>query len=356
MKSKNLLLVSLSAGLLCFSCKKQEAPPTKEVQKPKPQQAAEPVKPATKSTSSSCLKPWSTKGPVEKFTAGAYQITTQGGQLTATSTPTSESFIIGVIADIKESNPENLANLQKYTDHFTAKKVQAILLPGDIGDSKEQIEEILNQLAETKLPILTLMGNREGQAAYNSAIKAAKAKYAGIIDLNHYRAATFDHAAIVSVPGYHNKIYIHARDGCHYTPEDVDATKAIAQSVEQKTRLLVSHGPPRQDGPLALDRTLEEANVGDPELQNLLSETNIPFGIFANIHEAGGHATTQGGEKRVPPGEFVETFYLNPGPADSVRWAMNDQTESIGMVAIVEIKGTKAQYSIYRLDSADNQP
>ncbi|MEE2902947.1 MAG: metallophosphoesterase [Myxococcota bacterium] len=350
MKSKNLLRLCISSLLLLTSCKKKEPAPTQEIKAPKTQNPSQVAKNPSKP---SCIKPWSTKGPLAEVSIGSYRITTQGGRLTATSTPASSSFIFGVIADIKDSNPENLANLQKYADHFLEKKVQAILLPGDIGDSSEQIEEILVQLSETKLPILTLMGNRESQAAYNSAIKAAKAKYPGIIDLNHYRAASFDQVAFISVPGYHNKIYIHARDGCHYTPEDVDATQAIAKSVEQKTRILVSHGPPRQEGALALDRTLEEANVGDPELQNLLSEMNIPFGIFANIHEAGGHATTQSGTERVRPGEFVESFYLNPGPADSVRWAMNDQTESIGMVAVVEVKGSKAQYSIYRLDSAE---
>ena len=350
MKSKNLLRLSITSLLLLTSCKKNESPPAEEIKAPTNE---EPSKAAKKASKSPCIKPWSTKGPIEKISIGSYQINTKGGQLTATSTPASDSFIFGVIADIKDSNPENLANLQKYADHFLEKQVQAILLPGDIGDSSEQIEEVLAQLSETKLPILTLMGNRESQAAYNSAIKAAKKKYPGIFDLNHYRAAIFDQVALISVPGYHNKIYLHARDGCHYTPEDVDATQAIAKSVEQKTRILVSHGPPRQEGPLALDRTLEEANVGDPELQNLLSEMNISFGIFANIHEAGGHATTQSGIERVRPGEFVESFYLNPGPADSVRWAMNDQSESIGMVAIVEVRGTKAQYSIYRLDSAE---
>ena len=354
MNAKNMLRLGISSLLLYASCKKEEAPKPEKTPKPAVNTTQKPAKKPVKPTESSCVKPWTTKGPVEKFSVGAYEVKTQGTQLTATSTPTSESFTFGVIADIKESNSDNLANLQKYADHFMAKKVQAILLPGDIGDSKEQIEEILTQLAETKLPILTLMGNREGRASYNAAIKAVKAKHPGIIDLNHYRAATFDHAAFVSVPGYHNKIYIHSRDGCHYTPEDVDATKAIAKAVESKTRILVSHGPPRQEGALALDRTLEEANVGDPELQNLLSETNIPFGIFANIHEAGGHATTQNGEKRINQGEFVESFYLNPGPADSVRWAMNDQTESVGMVAVVEVKGNQAKYSVFRLDSAGN--
>ena len=300
-----------------------------------------------------CVSPWTTKGSPVKFEAGGFDMNQQGAQVTATSAKPDGKLVFGVIADIKENTSENQANIKLILEHFAKNNVELIVVPGDLGDTQAQIEQVLTQLAESKLPILTVIGNREGRTAYAEAIKASKTRYRGLIDLNQQRLVTVDNVAFISIPGYHNKIYIHARDGCHYTPEDVEASEAIAKAAEGKTRFLVSHGPPRQKGPHALDRTLEQANVGDPELQNFLMETGISFGIFANIHEAGGHATDRTGEKRMAENEWVESMYVNPGPADAVRWAMNDGSESVGMAAVISVDGVRAKYSIYRLQAED---
>ena len=332
-----------------MACTKKPADPpgktaTKEKVKPKVAASKGPV----------CVTPWSTKGPVEKSSYAGFEMTAQGTQLTATSATPDKELIFGVIADIKENTPENQVNIKKILAHFAEKKVEVIIVPGDLGDTQTQIEEVLTMVGEAKRPVLSLIGNREGRSAYANAIKTSKARNPGLIDMNYHRLVSFNNVAFISVPGYHNKIYIHARDGCHYTPEDVEATEPIAKAAEAKIRFLVSHGPPRQVGPYALDRTLEQANVGDPELQNFLRETNIPFGIFANIHEAGGRATDQTGEKLIKENEYAASLYLNPGPADAVRWAMNDGTESVGMAAVVTVKGEEAQYSIFRIAADDD--
>lgn len=343
------LILAVSSALALGCTKKAEAPQTKTQKKKVTTKAqAKPEKGPV------CVTPWTTKGPVNKFSYAGFEISSQGTQLNAKSAKPDKEFTFGVIADIKENTPENQVNIKKILEHFAANKVEAIVVPGDLGDTQVQIEEALTMIGEAKLPILSLIGNREGRTAYANAIKTSKASNPGLIDLNQHRLVTFDDVAFISVPGYHNKIYIHARDGCHYTPEDVEATRAIAKAAEAKTRFLVSHGPPRQKGPKALDRTLEEANVGDPELQNFLRETNIPFGIFANIHEAGGRATDQSGENIIQANQFASSLYLNPGPADAVRWAMNDGTESVGMAAVVNVKGVEAKYSIFRIPLPDD--
>ena len=281
-------------------------------------------------------------------------MTRQGAKLSAATAQPDNKLTFGVIADIKENTPENLSNLKLILAHFQKQKVEAIIVPGDMGDTQVQIEEILDMLATAEIPVLTLIGNREGRAAYGKAVQAANKRHAHILDMNQLRLVTLDGVAFISIPGYHNKIYIHARDGCHYTPEDVDDTKAVANAAKDKTRFLISHGPPRQIGPEALDRTLEQANVGDPELQNFLMETEIRFGIFANIHEAGGRATDRSGEKLVGPDNLVDAMFINPGPADAVRWAMNDGSESVGMAAVISVEDDKAKYSIFRVPPSED--
>jgi Icc-related predicted phosphoesterase len=354
---KNVLRVPILFSVFAcfgFACNKNET--NKAIPKPIAKKPSI-KKPAPKADPGPiCVTPWTTKGSPVKFTAGGFDINQQGAQTTASSAKPDDKLVFGVIADIKENTAENQANLKLILAHFAKNNVEFIVVPGDLGDTQVQIEEVITQLTEAKLPILTVIGNREGRTAYAEAIKASQARYRGLIDLNQQRLVIMDNVAFISMPGYHNKIYIHARDGCHYTPEEVEASEAIAKAAEGKTRFLVSHGPPRQKGPNALDRTLEQANVGDPELQNFLMETGIPFGIFANIHEAGGRATNRTGEKRLAQNQWAESMYMNPGPADAVRWAMNDGSESVGMAAVVSVDGLRAKYSIYRLPTEEQTP
>ena len=59
---------------------------------------------------------------------------------------------------------------------------------------------------------------------------------------------------MVSPPGYHNKDYLHAEDGCLYYQADVDGVAAIAKTADSPV-LLVSHGGPLMAGPDAIDYT-----------------------------------------------------------------------------------------------------
>jgi hypothetical protein len=82
----------------------------------------------------------------------------------------------------------------------------------------------------------------------------------------------------------------------------------------------------------------------------------FPFGLFGNIQEAGGYATDLAGTTRVAADTFTDSFYLNPGPLDSVRWVMLDGTESVGMAGLVKVKGKQASYAIHRLKAGEAKP
>jgi len=153
---------------------------------------------------------------------------------------------------------------------------------------------------------------------------------------------------IVSMPGYFNASYIHADDGWAYSAEDVAQLGPIVAACDSPA-LLISHGGPKQEGEQAIDRTAEGSNVGDPALTELIKTHKIPFGVFGNIHEAGGRATDLAGNQVLAQGQPHASLYLNPGPADGVAWMMNDKSESLGMAAVMTVKDGKASYVVHRL-------
>jgi hypothetical protein len=345
------IALGCTAALL-FGCPKEASEGgEKKAPPPKPTAAPKPV--ATSSGAAGaladprCLAAFDASGPkkVVEVAGRSFEIT--GTKLVAA--PKAGDVVLGVMSDIKEDTPENLANLDALVEFFKTEKAEAIVVAGDTGETQPQIEHALDTLAKSKLPIFVVIGNREGRAAYHGAVTAVAARYPGLFDMNQVRLAELGDAALVSVPGYYNKVYIHSEDGCDYKPSDVDATKSAVQAAAGKTVVLVSHGPPKQDGVEALDRTLEQANVGDPSLARFLKDAAIKFGIFANIEEAGGRATNLAGSQLVAQGKFVEELYLNAGPADSVKWKMNDGTQSMGMAGVLTIRGKQASFKIHRL-------
>lgn len=284
--------------------------------------------------------------PPREIDGRSYRL--DGAELRELSTDPDDQAVLGVVADIKEDTPENLRNLRAIVDFFRAERAEAIVVDGDLGETEGQIAHVLEPLAASGLPVLAIIGNRDPRDAFNAAIAAVAATYPNLFNFDQIRLASLDDVALISMPGYFNRDYL-VDGGCHYSPADVDALAPIVDAVGNRAVVLVSHGPPKQDGPEALDRTLEQANVGDPSLTRFIGERDIHFGIFANIHEAGGRATDRAGLNLVPPCKLVPELYLNAGPADAVRWTMNDRTESVGMAAVLTVKGRMAAFKPFRI-------
>jgi hypothetical protein len=154
---------------------------------------------------------------------------------------------------------------------------------------------------------------------------------------------------LVSLPGYHAADYINCKTGCQYLKSTVDEVVRVAKEAKAPVAL-VAHGPPHGNGPQALDYAGASANVGDEAITKAISSAKIAFGLFSNIKEAGGRAAKDpAGQTLLKEGEESETLYLNPGPADTIGWPMNDGTESVGMAASFTLKNGKARYRLFRM-------
>ncbi len=327
--------------VMAAACEKPE-PPLPQVETPPTPPAAERL-----TGDPACVGPVTAGTPTTLAVSGvAYEL--NGSTLAQKSPPKSDTLTLGVLADIKEASQENKANLKALTQWFTKSKVDMILLAGDTGETEDDIAEALEIVAAANVPVLTIIGNREGKEAYQRALATVRVKHSNVIDLNRVRRVDTPVIDIISMPGYFNPSYLHAEDGCRYYPADAAILSDLAKASDSPV-VLVSHGGPHQQGDQAIDRTSTGANAGDPELARVIAEAKIPFGIFANIHEAGGRATNLAGTEVLAPGKPHASLYLNPGPADGVRWMMNDGSESVGMGAVVTFKGGTASYVVQRL-------
>jgi predicted phosphodiesterase len=279
--------------------------------------------------------------------------TQKGSTLSLEGQDGDDEFVLGQISDIKDHTPENAANLKVVIDWLKAEKVDAVAVTGDLGESAESIQRVVEDVAAIGVPVLAIVGNRECRDHFEQGVTAGQAKFKNIINMNKIRVFNTDDVSVVSMPGYYNKSYIHCAEGCEYTPDDVKQLPEIAKAATSPVKVLISHGPPLQSGPLAIDRIHEGANVGDPVLTEVMKGGTFAFGMFGNIQEAGGHATNLSGDTRVPPETYVDSLYLNPGPVDSVRWVMLDGSESVGMAGLIHFKGKQGMYKIKKLKAGE---
>ena len=348
----------LAAGLLAASLVGCPAKPPETPTQKTPDVVKTPdvktAEPAARAESSPLCVGRAGVGPDEVLEIGGKKYTRKGSTVSVEGSDGDDEFVLGQITDIKDHTPENAANLKIAIEWLKAEKVDAIAVTGDLGESAESIQRVVEDVAAAGLPVLAIVGNRECRDHFDQGIKAAQAKFKNVINMNQVRVFNTDDVSIVSMPGYYNKSYIHCAEGCEYTPADVKALPEVAKAATSPVKILISHGPPLQTGAVAIDRIHEGANVGDPVLTEVMKSSNLfAFGMFGNIQEAGGHATNLSGETRVPPETYADSLYLNPGPIDSVRWVMLDGSESVGMAGLIHVKGKQAMYKIKRIKAGE---
>ncbi len=340
------LLSSLTLlGALACTEKKVE-PPKPAVEAPKPPPPAPPKveEPRADAECAAGLEP----GPAVDAKVGDHAAKSAGYKLTIDGVGSASALSLGVLGPVNEDSGQNMLALKKYLKFFQDEKVDAIVVTGDIGEVADGIGRVLNVVAEAKLPVLVIIGNRECRADYSDGVAAAQKNSTNIINLNKYRVVELGALSIVSLPGYHEPNYINCATGCRYYKSTVD--DAVRAAKDSKVPVvLVAHGPPHGAGNAALDYVSGGENVGDKQIDQAIADGKIRFGLFSNIKEAGGRAAADPeGTTLVKENTPSDTLYLNPGPADTVGWEMNDGTRSNGMAGVFTFKDGKGSFKIYR--------
>lgn len=256
-------------------------------------------------------------------------------------------LVLGVLGPINEDSGQNLFVFRRYLQFFKDQGVHAVVLSGDIGETAAGIQRALAEVAAAGVPVLAVSGNRECGGDFKKGMARAQKAHSNLVNMNVVRVVEINGVTLVSVPGYHDPNFISCTTGCRYDKGTLD--EAVKAAKESKAPVvLLSHGPPKGAGNKALDYAVNGGNVGDAELNKVIAAAGIPFGIFSNIKEAGARATDLEGTTLIPQDKPSKVLYLNPGPADSTRWDMNDRTQGYGFAATLTISGKEASWKLYR--------
>jgi len=259
------------------------------------------------------------------------------------------SAVLGIVSDMKASSKNNMAAMKEYLDFFKAQGAEMILVLGDTAEMRKDYVALLSILLDSGLPVGVITGNRDPLSTYATAVNDLSAKYPNFINMNQVRVIDSEDFNIVSLPGYHDIRYVHhKKDACVYGEKEIAELGAKIDEMTGEPVVLISHGPPKGEGKEALDYAFSGGNVGDPKLAKLIAEKNIPFGLFGNIHEAGGKGVAKDLTTKVPQNTLVESLFINVGPGDTDPWNMNDNSVSYGMATVVKFEGNKASYTILR--------
>ncbi|MFO0597725.1 MAG: metallophosphoesterase [Myxococcaceae bacterium] len=343
--TKTVAAVGLSVALM--GCPEKKVEPVKPPEPPKPVVVAPPPPAAEPRADKECAAPID-PGPVVELKFGERAAKQTGARLAFADKDADGTLTFGVLGPVNEDSGMNMLALKKYVKFFQDEKADAIIVTGDVGEVASSIARVLEELAASKLPVFVVIGNRECRAEYTDGVNAAKAKASNIVNLNEVRVVEFPELTLVSLPGHHDPNYINCKTGCQYVKSTI--AEVVTAAKEAKTPVaLIAHGPPQGKGNQALDFA-GGSNVGDEAITRAIADGKITFGLFSNIKEAGGRATKDAeGTQLVKEGETAASLFVNPGPADTMPWTMNDSTESVGMVAVFKLKEGQASFKSLRL-------
>lgn len=251
---------------------------------------------------------------------------------------------LGVVGDPQQALGGTLSNLSWLRRRFARARVDAIVVVGGLDPDPAGTSALLRRL-RGRAPLLVLPGDRVARDTFSATMRRLAPR---AVDLSLSRVVALPQALVVSVPGYFQAHYLLAKErGCGYTPEDITRLLGVVRRLPGP-KLLLSHGPPRGAGPDAVDRAFGGFNVGDTQLEQLMTAGNIRFGLFAHVHEAVGHATTLDGVP-VEAGRWSTSLLLNVGSADAVSTERLDGGWSPGSAALFDLRGRRARYRMLSL-------
>lgn len=298
-----------------------------------------------------CPGPLDTLTDARVFEAGGKTYQQTGYRVEVQNPDADQHTKIGVLSASKDISSFTRKNIEAALAWFKKEGVEWIVANGDLALDEFDFEDIVKLLAKDEIPLLVVLGNSDSRGSWARIYRSVAQKYPHVFDGTLVRQIVADDAEFWTMPGYHNKAFIHQTGACTYQTKDVDLIRRSLKPSGLAPVVLVSHGPPQGKGWGALDRIGDKKNVGDPDLTHLIRKRDIPFGIFGHILEAGGRGVAGDQKSRIAPNVYKPKLHVNAGSVSGDPWPMLDGSASYGMALIVELRAGKARYSVKRFRS-----
>jgi len=295
-----------------------------------------------------CPGPFDTLKKPRTLTLAGKKYIHNGYQLRVENPDADHRVIIGVVSALKDISEGTRHNVERAFAWFEKEGVEWVVANGDLALEELDLEDVVDLLGHSGLPTLVILGNSESRGSWARVFKDRSERFPNLVNGNWVRQVIADDVEFWTVPGYHDRRFVHQGAGRLYKQEDIDVMREQLKPAGVGPVVLVAHGPPRGKGKHAIDRMFEGKNVGDPMLTELISKMKIPFGLFGHILEAGGTAVGHDLRTPVRPKKMVRALYLNAGSLSGDPWGMNDGSASTGMATIVKISGSKASFQVRR--------
>ena len=267
----------------------------------------------------------------------------------AFDTPEDQPVRLGVLGAPKDAWEGTLANLRRLLSTFDQAGVDVIVVAGDLGYTAGDIATTLALLGASGRLVLALPGNADPVRGFHHAVAEVARRHPNVVDGSLVRLVELGPATLVTLPGYHDPRFIASEDGCRYEPEHVEALAELFDAARARA-VLVAHGPPRGEGPGAIDFAFDAGNVGDPAVTAALAASGVRLGLFSHILEAGGRATDPVTGRAVAPDAWSTALWLNVGAATSAEQDLHGGAVSHGMASVVELGAQGARYRVVRAE------
>ncbi len=301
-----------------------------------------------------CPGPIDTLATPRVLTLGGKTYKHSGYRLDVETPDGDKKVVIGVVSAVKDVSPGTRHNLAAALAWFKAEGVEWLVANGDLALEEFDLEEVIELLAAPGLPTLVIPGNSESTGSFARALKDRADKHPHVVNGILVRQIVADDVELWTVPGYHDRRFVHQDAGCLYKEEDIAALAALTPAGDRPL-MLVSHGPPRGKGKNAIDWIFDKQNVGDPMLSDLIKKKKISFGLFGHILEAGGIGVGGDFATRTGAGKLTPALYVNAGTLSGDPWQMNDGSTGTGMALVVTLDHGKAKYAVQRFTPPEEE-
>lgn len=296
-----------------------------------------------------CVGPSGEMAKPLDFAVGKHRYRLHGSRLEQLDKDRDKVLRIGVISATKDEREETLAAIAKLIERLKKQRMDVLVVNGDIAQHDIDVDQkLFPALADSGVLTIVHAGNTESCGYFNRAATKVSANRRNLVNGNYVRQIELDDGVIYTLPGYHDRRFVHTGGAAHYDEDDLYELRRMIRA-GPGPKVLVSHGPPKMKGKRAIDIASGAGHVGDPNMTDLIEGTKVKFGIFGHILEAGGRGSDLKGNKRRKASKWYRSLYVNAGTANPDPWELLNGKTAFGMAMLVEIKGKKARYRVLRL-------